>query len=399
MALAVWIAASCLPDLPSDLVALSEGGAGPLDGIQGTGEETSSSSSGSSDAGDDSAPVVGSTCGDGYIDLAGGEQCDPPNQTFCTADCKVNCPGGFVWPKNNHCYQLLATSERNYPNGAMSAVGLCSQAAPNGHPVTFASEEEYQAVLAYYADAGGGGAPFWIGLIYDSPTPNGHYASAAPYESGYRPSCPGCYAHTPDPSAFLQGNQMGCVQAAPAAHPTAWQTTNCYNVPPTRVLCEREPSTTPGSQTIHCDAGLCIDLVWTYPKKTYVYVESPASPDDAAQHCRTLGGHLVVLESQDEREQLWYQLSRPSVTTTPSQFWIGLARDGGSWVWDDDAGADAYPPEWAWSRPMAPGPGVQTRAYLYYLMNLSFSTLAFNDAPLTATLTYVCELPGPDAGM
>jgi hypothetical protein len=107
-----------------------------------------------------------------------------------------------------------------------------------------------------------------------------------------------------------------------------------------------------------------------------------------------------VLESRDEREQLWYQLSKQSVTATPLQFWIGLASSG-PWVWDDDAGQDAYPAEWAWFQPVAPAPGVPTRAYLFYQQGLSFSTLAVNTPPPAdaGALSYVCELRGPDAGM
>jgi hypothetical protein len=51
-----------------------------------------------------------SSCNDGFIDLAMGEQCDPgpaagdAGLAGCTVDCKMQCPEGFVWPENNHCY-------------------------------------------------------------------------------------------------------------------------------------------------------------------------------------------------------------------------------------------------------------------------------------------------------
>jgi hypothetical protein len=307
-----------------------------------------------------------------------------------------------------------------FPAGA-SATDLCTTIT-GGHVVTFASEEEYQAVLSYYLDAGTDGAPFWVGLeVTHSQTDYG-YASAADHEPGWRPDCAGCYAHTPDPTVPLQGNNGSCVEAAPAAHPTAWQSVRCRGGSALRVLCEREPSTTPGSsQATECEAGICINLVWTYPQKTYVYMYNGLPADDAQQSCRSLGGRLVVLGSRDEREQLWYQLSKEPVADTPVQVWIDLARayvdagadaaiDGsagitsvraGPWVWDDEAGADSYPPPWGGQQPIAPGPGVSTRAYLQYDPMSSSSTLAV-DLPLNPTIdppAYVCELRGPDAGM
>jgi len=368
-----------------------------------------------------------------YIDLALGEQCDPPSRdpshSYCRNDCTVDCAGGYVWPKNNHCYQLLPVpqSASAYSAGPDSATGHCAQSISGGHPVTFASEEEYQAVLGYYADAGGGGAPFWVGLqVTQSFTDNGHYTSAVDHdlEPGWRPACPGCYAHTPDPSLPLQGDQGGCVLAMPNAHPTAWQAAKCYGGGPQRVLCEREPSTTAASsQAIPCDAGVCINLVYTYPRKSYVYMDIELPEEEAGQSCRDIGGRLVVLESRDEREQLWYQLYHQGATSFPNQFWVGLARArpadadagaeageagtsvrSGPWTWENDAGADAYAPEWAYSQPLGTGiAAATTRAFLSIQPNASYSSLASNaildptnDPPIYA---YVCELPGPDAGM
>jgi len=41
-----------------------------------------------------------STCGDGCVDMAAGEQCDPPNGTTCAANCKFNsvCGNGVLDP-------------------------------------------------------------------------------------------------------------------------------------------------------------------------------------------------------------------------------------------------------------------------------------------------------------
>ena len=105
-----------------------------------------------------------------------------------------------------------------------------------------------------------------------------------------------------------------------------------------RVLCEREPV---GVHWTTCDAGICIELVATHATKRYVYQDGLLPPEQAEAQCHALGGSLVVLQSRDEREQLWLELTRLPVA--PSRIWIGLAADAGtdaeagslSWVWDD----------------------------------------------------------------
>jgi hypothetical protein len=146
-------------------------------------------------------------------------------------------------------------------------------------------------------------------------------------------------------------------------------------------------------------------LVVTWGRKSYVFQPNPQTADAAEGACERLGGTLVVLQSRDEREQLWHELSQLSlITQVPSQFWVGLSmratEDGGAeaWVWDDKTLADApdaYPPPWAVDQPREAGAG--PRAYLAAMMGLNTvdGTLAQTD-PRTdpqTTLPYVCQIP------
>jgi hypothetical protein len=294
----------------------------------------------------------------------------------------------------------------------------CSQAG--GYVVTFASDEEFTFV-ASHVDAGA----FWVGLHGNGNL--NHYNPSAASEPGWATSCSGCYAHTANPTMALPKGDAGgsgqaiCVEAFsdPAK---SWVQIPCTGVnPPPYVVCEFEPA---GRQSRQCGAAVCIDLVWTYGKKSYVYSAQPTTADEAEQACDQLGpgGRLVVFQSRDEREQLWKQLERVGM---PPAIWIGLSQigpsDGGmpdaadagdagdagtirptGWLWDDDAAPDAHPSPWAESEPRTSGAGLTSRAYGWKegIPVGSDDTLARNDAlALDATLPYVCEIAVGDGGM
>jgi hypothetical protein len=367
---AVLAAAACIPDLPAGGTAVD------------------------AEAGVDrvSPEAAGPRCGDGIVELDAGEQCEPGAGTgdtgspVCTADCQVVCDGGFVWTRNNHCYT---------DQGLADDITKASNACPGGaqvHVVTFASEDELGAVAGEF-DA----SAFWVGLW----TAGAKYNSLATFEPGWSPFCTGCYAHTADPTQPLPGPaDAGCVRGS-ASTDASWEQFPCTvtKAEAIRVLCEREPS---GRQSTVCEAGVCIDLVWTAGSKRYVYVRSSASADDAQQHCQSLGGSLVTLESRDEREQLWKELARlPGGYVTPGAVWIGLSLpDGGNtadptaWVWSGDASADAYPPEWGGLQPRATGGDRGFLLHSSMVMLPADDTLAHNE--VEALLPYVCQLlPGP----
>jgi hypothetical protein len=340
------------------------------------------------------------------------------NAGGCSADCKVQCPG-YVWPGNNHCYEVISEASNTLEPGPSSANGLCGQAlAPEGHVVTFASDDEFRAVMQYFADAGA--SPFWVALEAQVGYTT-RFGSLAPYEPGVWNVCSGCYAHLADPMAALPPAKAGdtkafCVQSS--TDPKSWWTgIECTGVNPyPHVLCEREPV---GVQSRPCGNAFCIDIVWTYGQKTYVYHDTTATADEAEQECVNTGGRLVVLRSRDEREQLWRELGR--ATVPPPAIWIGLSQipnvaiagdagtdaeagsmwdaAPGSWVWDDSTLADAYASPWAGNEPHASGTGLTTRAYMTHVADLSDDTLAHNVAPPNGgQLQFVCEFPRPDGG-
>jgi hypothetical protein len=353
---------ACIPDLPNNEAA-------PQDG---------------SLPGADAARPF---CGDGIIDIQSGEQCDPgaAGSPYCASDCKVVCDGGVVWPPNYHCYF-------DVPLGAASLNEAINQRCTGGgaHVVTFASEQELDAVVGAI-DAG----EFWVGLSFD-PTANG-YTAVHSLEPGWEPGCPGCFAHVADAAQPMPGEQNECVEGFSDLD-ASWQGYPCTSDagPRRRIhaVCEREPV---GSLQRACiDAGIsCIELAWTASSKRYVYFHNAAPPDgvdgSAEQTCASLGGSLVVLQSRDEREQLWKAVG---ATQAQSELWIGLSvPDGGtSWVWDDDASADAYPPPWGIRMPREPG---GSRAYLFQnggTPAIVDDTLARNPgAP--ADFPFVCQLP------
>jgi hypothetical protein len=345
-------------------------------------------------------------CGDGYVDLAAGEQCDPgpgfqdAGVGGCSSTCQVECPG-LVLPYNLHCYELAAPDQNTLTPGAR---GRCSGLPGNAHVVTFASETEFDDVARYVSATDAG--PFWVGL-WRAPD---FYNSVVDYEPGWSPECPGCYAHTEDAGAPLprtayasDGGQPGCVGASSDLSRASWQAISCNLPIALRVVCEREPL---GLHWKECEAGICIELAATHPTKRYVYRAVPALSADAEQDCVRLGGSLVVLESREEREQLWRELSR--LPLSQPRLWIGLSPGGGSsadsgggagaafWVWDDGTrtdAPDAHPSPWAIGEP-----AMTSRAMLVYETQRPIdNTLAETDGTAVA-LPYVCQIVTPDAG-
>jgi hypothetical protein len=375
-------------------------------------------------------------CGNNVIDLDAGEQCDPGKVmgdaavSGCSAHCRMDCPNGFTWTKNNHCYQHVrffsaataaATAfEQPMQSGGGRGGDLTNPLFPpasnlctgGSHVVTFASDEEFQQVVESLD-----GGPFWVGLH----TAPDQFNPVHGFEPGWSPTCGGCYAHTPTPEMALSlfpgasaDSGSYCVIASPdPTGATPWEQYPCSPTATFRqfeVLCESEPV---GRLSTPCEAGECFELVWTYGKKRYVYRATPASPDAAKNACEMLGGRLVVLLARDEREQLWGALSQ--VTPPPHRVWIGLSQvDGGGafparqadWVWEDGTlappnGGGAHPSEWAINQPnpLAIPPFTTPRAFLEQQRLLGVDdTLARNDQSLVSstmnvaiTLPYVCE--------
>ncbi len=367
-------AGACIPDLPPDRAPPS------------------------SDAG---TQETQGTCGDGYIDLAAGEECDPPQRDDagslgCSNQCKVVC-SGLKWSLNDHCYELMAATATSLQG---QAGARCATFRGGGHVVTFASEEELDAVTRYltHADAG----PFWVGL-WEAPD---RFNSVNAYEPGWSPTCAGCYAHALDTKAALPRSREAiadetagaCVEGFPDPSTGYWLQYPCSGSAALRVVCEHEPE---GVHSTPCEAGTCINLVATVATKRYVYEALPLAWTDAEALCRGLGGTLVVLQSRDEREQLWLELSRLSIP--PPRIWIGLspaspaeAPDASVYVWDDGTDGEApgaYPSPWGIGQPSGSAPAFLSHSPTQPPVD---DTLARAD-PTVRTLPYVCQIVA-DAG-
>ena len=229
-----------------------------------------------------------------------------------------------------------------------------------------------------------------MGLVDDT----FRYVATAPNEPGWSPECAGCFAHTDDPAAPLHVPRdveagAGCVVSTYVAGATppipTWDQHPCDSALPVHVLCEREPV---GVHSRPCDGGVCIDLVYTAKKKKYLFVAAPMAARDAEGYCVARGATLVVLESRDEREQLWRELGQ--LGQVPVRVWIGLATDdAGSWAWDDGTPVDAaYPPPWGVRQPLPEG----GQAFLQYDPNGTIDeTLAMTATDVATALPCVCQ--------
>jgi hypothetical protein len=333
----------------------------------------------------ETGPPAAPFCGDGIVQLSRGEQCDPgpvaadaAPAVGCSGKCLVDCNGGVVWTRNDHCY--IGAPEAVMINDAITR---CSAYGKTAHVVTLASDQELATVVG-----GLDASSFWVGMYQGLDK----FDSVTTLEPAWEPGCDGCYAHTPNPEQPLPGPadaSTGCVQGF-ADLDASWQQIPCVltkaRIP---VICEWEP---PGRLSQPCEGGQCFDLRFTYGTKHYVYQPLAAGPDEAEQQCEAMGGTLVVLESRDEREQLWKELSHLLGNGLPGTVWIGLSMPSGAadWTWADDASADAYAPVWAFKQPRDSG----TRVYL--LQNggtppAADDTLGHVE-PGTVFAPYVCQM-------
>jgi hypothetical protein len=386
--LATLYVAACIPDLPPDGLAAAADGSTP-DAIPDEGAATEGGSPDSASA---------SHCGNGMIELELNEQCDPggalgdAGTAFCSPSCQMLCPdGGFLWSSNDHCYTLAGESPSLPEAGT-----LCSP----GHVVTFASDDEFEAVTGALGSSDDGGPySFWVGMRAHLLGDNHYDAVVVPrYEPGWSPDCSGCYARaTGDGGDFAHndaGNGGDCVRSRASPSVPYWEKSACLGAPKMRVICEHEPEE---ARLLPATTGLFyFDLVSTYGKKSYVYDDlMPVTEANAEATCVSHGGTLVILQSRDEREQLWKQLSQTSAT----RVWIGLATSDAGWAWDDEAGADpdASPSAWAIGEPSPLGPaadGGSRRAYLALTDQHPVDTTLARTEPLgPPNPGVVCELP------
>ncbi len=312
-------------------------------------------------------PDAGNTglrCGDGLVTLgpydggsgdpAAGEQCDPSTLdagpeaglTGCTADCRIDCPGGEINPHNDHCYFVAGGGATSLNDGVTSAEQLCE--GSSAHVVTFADDAERAFVESRFAGETRVGltSGYWMGLSLDL-TRVAYVAIDLDQNRGpgWAPTCTGCYAPSNVDGGIprLVADAGGsCVIDVVDA---GWSQLPCSSLPTAiPVVCEREPI---GDLWSTCNFGLCASLPETASTKRYLFSPSLVSADQAAQECDGVGGSLVVFGTRQERETLFRTLlhhfdiartSDPSVRA-PQDVWIGyqVAADGVE-GWDADGG-------------------------------------------------------------
>ena len=399
-ALGLVSAAACLADLP------------PYDADGGTGGQDGG---GAAPKDATAAPF----CGDGIIQRAAGEVCDPgPDAgtiSSCSADCTVIiCPGGLVGPANDHCYFV--------PDGGNVAMSRAAAecAALGAHVVTFDDVDEQDEVDGFF---GADGGTYWIALTQDATQADPIYDVGSVNEPGWRASCSGCYgptlkagqtsflnfckaffvaapcvAHTPTNPAFIGVSCSGSCEADASAVEDA--DTGVLGV---HALCEREPA---GLTGVPCDdGGVCITL--KDRSSSYELVMSPATWAAAQTACTQktsssgAHGHLVVFNMRDERAQLSRELSARLQPGAPElNYWVGLqyvASDaGGAWTWVGGHPETVYPSEWADGEP-SPSTGplafatvevvAESTTFDRQLLHAGFD----QDSPLP----YVCEFETP----
>ncbi len=343
------------------------------------------------------------TCGDGLIDPAAGEECDPSDAgdagvRGCTRDCVAECEGKVLDPAGGHCYFTL-------PGVADFATATQACASRAAHLVTFASADEVAAVATGLRKPEGdaGARTYWVGLhLISNGVPGlARYANVTGEEPGFSaPSqCPGCYGDLGEATAFPKldaGPEAGaydCLVAGTHAVPTdPW-----YRLPCTaraNVVCEREPV---GTRAYPCNGGTCVQLARTIGSRRYLFVPIASTAAEAARSCAQLpGGNLVVYRSNEEREELFRELGRARVLEAFHEFWIGLAFDAaaGIWKWGDGVSAENRVP-WAEGEPKNALP---VRAYSARATG-SYDTELARSLGGDGQLPYLCEyaaiIPSP----
>ncbi len=336
-------------------------------------------------------------CGDGLVDLDQGEMCDPgdagPASAGCTANCTMDCDGGFVDPKSGHCYYWgTSATSKDF------AEHFCGAPSSKSHVVTFASVDELTLVAAQSQGPKMRGAPdaaagftAWsalqLALPLNSPgTPR--YNNDG--ETGWSRDCPGCWARIDDIDAGVfpprnDGGATGECATWSKFTKLPWFTSVCDLGNLVRpVLCEREPA---GDFSRPCADGTCINVVYTFKQKSYVLVQTPATADLAENSCQRLGGRLVVFGSHEEREEV---LSAAERRLVGGEAWIGLSRESGfaSWRWDDQSDISKYPLPWADLEPRATD---AARAWIAIDKTRYDTRLAHADDDALALRPYICE--------
>jgi hypothetical protein len=348
------------------------------------------------DAGESDGSVQATvTCGDGVIETLddggnSGEACDPADAAVSGCkDCQIMCAGTLS--EAGHCY-FWTDSTGDY------TVARAACEAADGHIVTFASQREVDFVATIAADAG-----YWVGL--SDRTDRGGYAppgdSLEPGWPRTSNACPGCFAlGADDGGAFtLYPEDAGnAARLCLVSENGVWLQTACAGTTKHATLCEREPV---GQRVYPCGGLFCTTLAVSAGRKRYVVWQFLTGAKEAKSLCESTydGGRLVMIDSNEEREQLVREIGRilspvalDGGTQKVLDLWIGLSRDNGVWTWDDGQveGTDGGRPRpWAELQPADGG----DRAFVRIIDTRFDTQLVRSEEDTSAQRMFVCERP------
>lgn len=331
-------------------------------------------------------------CGNGVVELD-AEACDPGDAGTlgCSAKCAVECEGGVVDPKTNHCY-FWTTSVISFDDGEHA----CEQSG--AHMVSFVDDDEWTFVSQSAVPLTAGGST-WLALQKGSGV---NEAGITTYFSplgfpGWSASCPGCYALADGGDADIplptSGKAQVCVNWKRTLTSTWVQaacslgTTDAGVQNTAAVLCEREP---PGAFAAPCpgdaSADLCIEVPTTRGKKRYELVTAALDFDNARAGCESRGGTLVHFESSAEREEVVDAIAA-FIKTNP--VWIGLYWDttASAWKWTDGTNAPtAFPTPWGDLEPIVMDQAAAIR------VDVTFDTRLAHVIDTTTVAASICQL-------
>jgi len=238
-------------------------------------------------------------CGDGFV-RRGVEECDDGNRDNadeCTSVCLAcNTREGVLFrAANGHCYTYGSK-----PAGFFGGVASCD--ASGGFLWTTTSQAEGRDVSRLLELEP---SPLWLGFRSDTSPPQWITGESTRYQAWAQ--------------GQPEGAPNGCVfQVFDGVNAPVWSTALCAELHP--YVCEREPP-------------LVLPNHHAYRLRT-----AGKDWDTARGKCEETGGHLVVIETEEEQGLLARRLN--------VEFWIGArraAQDFG-WVTGESPGFTAFAP-------------------------------------------------------
>ena len=261
-----------------------------------------------------------------------GEACDDANvldDDGCSSNCELLCDG-LLDEETGTCY-VLASPEV----APTQAASRCEALGGDAQVLTIRSDRERDLVTTWLSETSLEGAI--VGLYATDANTWRWLAAGVPGWSASL-ACPGCYA------SWAQGQPQtpGLRPVALMVRDEGWNWRSVSKDGAYPLICERPRAGRPRNL---CELPSC-DPVQSYEFRMFGYLyrvrNNTLNLLTAQQDCVSWGGHLVVIDSEEEREML--------VRFGPStRFWVGLYRpeESGEWLWVDGLSTAQRPVPWS----------------------------------------------------